>query len=65
MHNGLFKLVHRIREEFEEFPDLRLTLCEAARFWALDLATCEAIFARLREMGFLREGPDHRYFSMS
>src|SRR5262247_2058647 len=29
----LFKLVQRIREEFEEAPGLRFTLGEAARFW--------------------------------
>src|SRR6185503_14617330 len=30
------KLVQRIREEFEDAPNLRLTVSEAARFWALD-----------------------------
>ena len=37
------KLVQLIREEFEEAPELRVTAGEAARFWALDLSTCERV----------------------
>jgi DNA-binding IclR family transcriptional regulator len=57
-------LIHRIREEFEELPGLRLTLSEAARFWGLDLATCEEILASLLASGFLTKGADHRYRSL-
>jgi len=56
------KLVQRIREEFEEAPGLRLTTTEAARFWGLDRATCERLLAELLLIGFLRQGPDQRYY---
>jgi len=47
------KLVQRTREEFDYFPDLRLTAREAARFWGLDLATCEGVLRELLATGFL------------
>ena len=55
------KLVQRIREEFEAFPDLRMTVTEAARFWALDRMTCERVLAELLRAGFLARGTDDRY----
>jgi hypothetical protein len=55
------KLVQRIREEFEDAPNLRMTVSEAARFWALDFRTCERVLAELLRMGFLARGPDERY----
>ena len=55
------KLVQRIREEFEDAPHLRLTVSEAARFWALDLATTERVLSELLRMGFITRGPDQRY----
>jgi hypothetical protein len=55
------KLVQRIREEFEDAPNLRLTVSEAARFWALDFATCERILTELLRTGFLARGPDERF----
>ena len=55
------KLVQRIREEFEDAPDLRMTVSEAARFFALDLATCERVLAALLSEGFLTQGADLRY----
>jgi len=58
---GLVKLFYRIREEFEEAPDLRLSVSEAARFWGLDLATCEEVLKRLLASGFLAKGADQRY----
>jgi DNA-binding IclR family transcriptional regulator len=57
----LFKLVQRIREEFDVFPELRMTVTEAARFWGLDRQTCECVLAELLRAGFLARGPDHRY----
>jgi Fic family protein len=57
----LRKLVQRIREEFEEAPGLRFTALEAARFWGLDLATCERVLAELLCVGFLARGVDNRY----
>jgi Fic family protein len=47
------KLVQRIREEFDDFPDLRLSASEAASFWALDLATCQRVLRELLATGFL------------
>ncbi|HLG54659.1 MAG TPA: hypothetical protein VI485_04975 [Vicinamibacterales bacterium] len=62
MHAMFFrKLVQRIREEFEEAPGLRLTLSEGARFWGLDLVTCERVLAELLAAGFLSRGDDARY----
>ena len=55
------KLVQRIREEFEEAPGLRITLSEAAKFWALDIATCERVLVELLRAGFLARGADDRY----
>jgi DNA-binding IclR family transcriptional regulator len=55
------KLVQIIREEFEEAPDLRVTAGEAARFWALDLSTCERVLTELLHVGFLALGADARY----
>lgn len=57
----LFKLVQRIREEFEEAPDLRVTIGEAARFWALDEETCRRVLGRLLASGFLAIDFDGRY----
>ena len=55
------KLVQRIREEFENAPDLRVTVSEAARFFALDCATSERVLAELLSIGFLARGADCRY----
>jgi DNA-binding IclR family transcriptional regulator len=55
------KLVQRIREEFEDAPDLRMTVSEAARFWGLDFATCERVLTELLRTGFLARGADERY----
>src|SRR5262245_13004685 len=55
------KLVQRIRDEFEYFPDLCLTASEAARFWGLDLATSERVLSELLLSGFLTRSADNRY----
>ena len=57
----LMKLVQRIREEFEEFPGLRVTVSEGARFWAIDEATCEQVLAYLLSVRFLTRSGDQRY----
>jgi Fic family protein len=57
----LIKLTQRIREEFEEAPGLRLTANQAARFWGLDLQTCEAVLDELRRAGFLFQRADASY----
>lgn len=61
MDRKLRLLVQRIREEFEEAPGLRFSVAEAARFWALDVATCERVLAQLLSSGFLARGSDDRY----
>jgi DNA-binding IclR family transcriptional regulator len=38
-----------------------MTVSEAARFWALDFATCEHVLKELLRTGFLARGPDERY----
>lgn len=55
------KLVQRIREEFEDAPNLRMTVSEAARFWGLDFITCDRVLTELLRMGFLARGADERY----
>jgi DNA-binding IclR family transcriptional regulator len=55
------KLVQRIREEFENAPDLRMTVGEAARFFGLDFVTCERVLAELLRTGFVSRGADERY----
>ena len=58
------KLVQRIREEFDYFPDLRLTASEAASFWGLDLATCQGVLRELLATGYLTRESD-RYLKRS
>jgi DNA-binding IclR family transcriptional regulator len=55
------KLVQRIHEEFEDAPHLRMSVSEAARFWGLDLATCERVLSELLRVGFIVRGADQRY----
>jgi DNA-binding IclR family transcriptional regulator len=55
------KLVQIIREEFEGAPDLSISVSEAARFFGLDLPTCERVLTELLRAGFLAQGADARY----
>jgi hypothetical protein len=48
------QLLARIRGEFREMPGLRLTLAQARRLLNLDIPTCSAALAALRDTGFLR-----------
>ena len=57
----LMKLTQRIREEFEEFPGLRVTVTEGARFWAIDEQTCEQVLTYLFSVRFLTRCGDQRY----
>jgi hypothetical protein len=45
--------LRRARAEFMEMPGLKLTLCQAARLWSMDAATCAAVLARLVDARFL------------
>jgi hypothetical protein len=55
------KLVQRIGEEFENLPNLHMTAIEAARFWGLDLFTCQQVLAELLASGFVRLDGEQRY----
>jgi hypothetical protein len=61
MQNPHRKLVQRVREEFEEFPGLRLTVEEAARFLAIDELTCRVVLTELALAGVLARGVDDRF----
>jgi hypothetical protein len=50
---GITSLLHRVRSEFLEMPGLRLTPAQAARLWAVDRQTSEAILDGLTLAGFL------------
>jgi hypothetical protein len=55
------KLVQRIREEFENAPNLRVTVGEAARFFALDCATSARVLSELARSGSVTREVDQRY----
>jgi hypothetical protein len=59
--NVLDKMAQLIREEFDEAPDLRMTVREASKFWALDERTCGQVLGRLLDAGYLAKGGDERY----
>ena len=63
MQAVIVKLAQRIGEEFEDAPDLRLTLSEASRFWGLDEETCAQVLTHLVATGFLVQGVDARYYT--
>ena len=65
MDNVLDKMAQLIKEEFEEAPDLRMTVREASKFWALDETTCGQVLGRLLEAGYLAKGQDQRYSRMA
>jgi hypothetical protein len=51
----------RVRGEYEEMPDLKLTMWQACRLWNLDVPLCEDIFATLVTEGFLWRTEDGAY----
>jgi len=51
----------RIRIEFIEMPDLKLTGPQARRLWNLSPETCDAALALLVRTGFLWRTPDDRF----
>ena len=50
-----------IQMEYVEMAELRLTLRQAARLWALPLETCKAALDVLVAAGFLAETRDGSY----
>jgi hypothetical protein len=51
----------RIRMEYVEMPDLRLTSQQASRLWNLDQAACNAILTALIQDHFLSQTADGSY----
>lgn len=47
------RAVERVKGEFMEMPGLTLTLAQAARLWAFDVAFCSAVLGALEETRFL------------
>lgn len=54
----LHLLVNRVRAEFNEMPDLRLTLPQAQRLWGVEPAVCETVVDVLVRTSFLRKAED-------
>jgi hypothetical protein len=52
------ELLDRIRMEYVEMPDLRLTLRQARRLWNLDQALCDDLLEALVCEGFLAQTSD-------
>lgn len=48
----------RIRMEYLEMPDLRLSARQVRRMWTLDAELCDELLAALVQEGFLRQTPD-------
>ena len=62
MKTSLFrKLVQRIREEFEDLPNLHLTAIEASRFWGLARVTCQRVLSELLASGSVTLDGSQRY----
>ena len=54
-------VLRRIRMEYVEMPDLRLTCWQASRLWNLDQAACSAILTALIQDHFLSQTADGSY----
>ena len=54
-------LLTRIRKEYLEMPDLRLTNRQASRLWNLDQTACNAILDTLIKDRFLSQTGDGAY----
>lgn len=55
---GIQDVVRRIRSEFIEMPDLRLTPAQARRMWRLDQTACDAVLGALVDARFLARTRD-------
>ncbi len=54
----IVEIVKRIRVEYVEMPDLRLSLAQARRLWNLPADLCETALSTLVQSGFLARTPD-------
>jgi hypothetical protein len=52
------ELLQRIRMEYVEMPDLRLTFRQARRLWNLEAAVCDELLGALVHEGFLAQAND-------
>lgn len=61
--NRLFAeaVLRRIAGEYREMPGLMLTVAQASRLWAFDLASSQAALESLVELGVLRRTRDGFY----
>ena len=55
------ELLQRIRREYDEQPNLRLTPMQAQRRWGLDGPTCRAVLIALMDAGLLQRSSDGRF----
>lgn len=53
------RLLQRIRAEYRERPELRLTAQQATRLWNLDASTCGQLLDALVGAGYLRTVGPH------
>jgi hypothetical protein len=54
-------LMQRIKRDYEEQPNLRLTPPQAQRLWGLDGPTCGAVLTALVDAGILQRTPDGHF----
>ena len=54
-------VLRRIRVEYIEMPDLKLTRAQARRLWNLTQEACDAALAILVRTGFLGQTTDGQY----
>ena len=54
----IVEIVKRIRVEYIERPDLRLSFAQARRLWNLPADLCETALSTLVQSGFLARLPD-------
>ncbi len=55
------QLLDRIRGEYDEMPDLKLTVWQACRLWNLTTAQCDEMFDALVSERFLQRTKDGAY----
>ncbi len=63
--SDLDALIARVIGEYREMPGLKLTRMQGSRLWQVDAATCDGVFRRLVEAGFLREVSDGAFVASS
>jgi hypothetical protein len=57
-HLTLDELLILMRMEYEEMPDLKLTLAQARRLWDVPLELCDTALSVLVSCGFLQRTRD-------